>query len=209
MGCADFLVPLDSEWSFPGGNGETDLELSRAWMQVTHGERGRKTCKQRGSYRACASAHKGRGKCGEQGARPSPGREPRGTEPPPPPTTTTGACDSHDRACQSHHSQRAAQERKSMRGAGLGYFKSFQDPAASGKTKSSSWYSRLKRAVRGPRPSCSSSRGLPCSTEQGDWGPQTPEPFVHKQLLRGEPDALGNSYLLQGAACRPCCGGTL
>lgn len=55
------------------------------------------------------------------------------------------ACDSHERARQSHHSQRAARGRKSMRGARLCYFNSFQDPAASGKTKSSSWYSRLKR----------------------------------------------------------------
>lgn len=158
----------------------------------------------RGSCRARASAHRGHGKCGEQGARPSPGREPRGTAPP----SHTGACDSHERACQSHHSQRAARER-SRRGARLCYFKSFQAPAASGKTKPSFWYSRLREEVRRPCPSCSSSRGLPCSTEQGGWGPQIREPFVHEQLLRGKPGALGNSYLLQGAACRPCCGETL
>lgn len=82
---------------------------------------------------------------------------------------------SHITASGQHEGGKAREELDSA-------IKSFLDLAASEKTKSSFWYSRLKRASERTRP--------PLSTEQVTGDPRYQRPFVHKQLLRGEPDAL-------------------
>lgn len=44
---------------------------------------------------------------------------------------------------------------------------------------------RLREKVIRPCPSCSSSRGLPYSTEQGGWGPQIREAFCSQAASQG------------------------
>lgn len=85
--------------------------------------------------------------------------------------------------------------------------------AASGKAKMSSQYPGSTENVRGQRPYCSSLIRPPFFHKR--WGWRTPATWGEGTLAtssfsRASPDAPAvHSYLLQRAACCPCCGGTL
>lgn len=85
--------------------------------------------------------------------------------------------------------------------------------AASVKAKPSSQHFKLNRESEMTASLViTPARPPPCSTEHGGQGPQTPgaRGGSHKQLLQASPSApVAHSYLLQRAACCPCCGGTL